>query len=318
MLSFKGVGPAKIGSISKQLSPRSLSAFEIACSMADAISLSCDIEMLKTSVGKASSKLNAAMRADCGIVTLLDQSYPSRLRLLRTAPPVLFFRGDMSLLEKCIAVIGTRSPSEDALDASLKIADALTASGAGICNGLAQGVDERALTTKSGYRTAAVGVVAGGIVGELRSTLSAKTATIAGGILAQGGLIVSESLPDRCEDMYSLISACRIQAGISRGIVLVQSTANGGSMYTIKAGIEVECPIAAYLPEEKFKADSRYDANRSMCSAEKLDGHKRSQIRKPTSLYTIRSKSIELDSTQFVSVAFSEKPPARMEQMELL
>ena len=51
----------------------------------------------------------------CNAITIMDKEYPEYLRHMYRPPLVLFYYGDISLIEKpfnCLGVVGTREPSE--------------------------------------------------------------------------------------------------------------------------------------------------------------------------------------------------------------
>lgn len=82
------------------------------------------------------------------LLTVLDAEYP---RLLRSAlkpeqaPPVLFYAGDLRLLErKTIAIIGSRNAGEESLDFTRAVAGYLAGQGADVISGNARGVDRTA------------------------------------------------------------------------------------------------------------------------------------------------------------------------------
>ena len=49
---------------------------------------------------------------DIKLLSILDDTYPSQLAEIGDPPSVLFLKGDMSLLEHVIAIIGTRHSTE--------------------------------------------------------------------------------------------------------------------------------------------------------------------------------------------------------------
>jgi len=76
------------------------------------------------------------------------------------APEVLYYRGDLRLLQKSprVAIVGSRVPSADGLRRAAKLGRALVSQGAVIVSGLAEGIDTAAhlAAIESGGRTIAV------------------------------------------------------------------------------------------------------------------------------------------------------------------
>ena len=85
-----------------------------------------------------------AARTGTRVVCSGRPDYPSRLssQLGDQAPPVLFLRGDASLLEApCVAVVGSRRPTRWAQEAARSLAGQLAQDGVTIVSGGADGID---------------------------------------------------------------------------------------------------------------------------------------------------------------------------------
>ena len=71
--------------------------------------------------------------------------YPSRLRDARSPLEVLYFQGWWDLVETpCVAVVGTRNPTEDGIARTRKITRELVKDGFTVVSGLASGIDAAA------------------------------------------------------------------------------------------------------------------------------------------------------------------------------
>src|SRR3989441_1383247 len=82
------------------------------------------------------------------LLTVLDDNYP---HLLKTSlkreqtPPVLFYAGDLRILERTtIAIIGSRNAGEESLAFTRAVAQYLAEQGANVISGNARGVDRTA------------------------------------------------------------------------------------------------------------------------------------------------------------------------------
>lgn len=79
------------------------------------------------------------------MLTLEDSAYPSALRQLDDAPPVLFVRGNgVHLSAPALAIVGSRTPSAYGQEQAQFFARMLAASGLTIVSGLAFGIDAMA------------------------------------------------------------------------------------------------------------------------------------------------------------------------------
>lgn len=82
----------------------------------------------------------------CKVTTILDSDYPGYLKECFRPPFVLFYYGDLSLINdftKNIAVVGTRLPTSKGLENTNNIVSAL-AKRMNVVSGLAKGIDRQA------------------------------------------------------------------------------------------------------------------------------------------------------------------------------
>ena len=70
-----------------------------------------------------------------------DEFYPKRLKWIPDPPPVLYARGDISVLgsQTAIAIVGTRTPCEYSVSAMNMICSQLVEAGALVISGFEQG-----------------------------------------------------------------------------------------------------------------------------------------------------------------------------------
>src|SRR6266540_2651073 len=79
------------------------------------------------------------------LVTVLDDEYPTNLRLVYNRPPFLFARGELRPEDdRALAVVGTRSASADGREQAARLARDLVDHGVTVLSGLALGVDTAA------------------------------------------------------------------------------------------------------------------------------------------------------------------------------
>lgn len=97
------------------------------------------------------------------VISRADERYPDRLkkRLREAAPPVLYGCGDLALLSSGgLAVVGSRSASEEALKLTDRVAGLAAAAGLPIISGGAKGIDRTAMYGALSRAGQAVGVLA--------------------------------------------------------------------------------------------------------------------------------------------------------------
>lgn len=206
---------------------------------------------------------------DIKIISIIDTEYPSQLKEIGDPPSILFLKGNQSLLNRIVAVIGTRHSTE----LGNKIAERVGsyfANSFSICNGLVEGIDEHSIYVEGKVLPNVVGIISGGLC--YNETCSIHHINIINDVLNAGGLVISEYYPRQKEDMYSGSKASRIQAGLSHALILVQSKVDGGSKYTLSKFAKLGRPIGVihYPSSEEYESES-FGANR-MIIEKKIDG----------------------------------------------
>lgn len=198
---------------------------------------------------------------DIKIISILDNNYPKRLFEIADPPSVLFLKGNDKLMNNAVAVIGTRHSTE----LGNRIAERLCtyfSEKYSICNGLVEGIDEHSIYSNGHVVNNAVGVIPGGLM--FNETCSTKHIKMIDAVLNAGGLIISEFHPRQKEEKFSGVKASRIQAGLSKGLILVQSGITGGSKYTVSTFSKLNRPIGVICHEDsiEYKNDDSFGANR--------------------------------------------------------
>ncbi len=163
------------------------------------------------------------------VVTWDDEEYPTNLRLVRDAPPVLFVRGDLCPEDAAaVAIVGTRQPTEKAAALAETLAYELARRGLTIVSGLALGIDaaaHRGALRADGGRTLAV------LGSGLRIIHPRENASLADEIAGRGALL-SELHPNTPPRGQSLMARDHIIAGLCRAVIVVEAGEKSGSLDT--------------------------------------------------------------------------------------
>ena len=195
-------------------------------------------------------------------LTVFSDEYPSQLKVLKDAPPVIFLKGNLkNLHSNTVCIIGTREPDDIGKEISKRVGRYFSENNWSICNGLAEGIDTFSIKDGTKYYENVIGILAGGLNYNSSKTLLKSTAANADKILENNGLLISEMPLNKKEDTFSVVKSCRIQAGMSDGLLLVQSSLTGGSKYTVKAFAEHIRPLAVINPISDADALQFYEAN---------------------------------------------------------
>lgn len=179
------------------------------------------------------------------VLSILDETYPPLLRDLSDAPPILYLRGSEVHTKKCVTVVGTRDPSDLGREISSRIGRYYDRKGLAICNGLAQGIDFSAIQGGGTVSENTVGVLGIGLNLARGSKHYLEAARL---VIEAGGSVLSEEPPDSEGSQYTAISACRIQAGLSKATILVQSSQSGGTRFTIREAVKLKRLVGVVHP----------------------------------------------------------------------
>ncbi|MDR1754067.1 MAG: DNA-processing protein DprA [Eubacterium sp.] len=188
------------------------------------------------------------------IVTFDDESYPGQLKNIYNPPLCIFVRGDIkSLSEKlCIAVIGTREPSEYSYKVVEDICAGLSRSGILVISGMAVGLDKAAHTSalENGGHTA--GILACGFDVDYPS----KSKAFREEIVKRGGVLITEQLPGARAEGWYFQKRNRILSGLSNGVLIIEADEQSGCMLTANHAIDQDRDLFCIPPANIF--DKRY------------------------------------------------------------
>ena len=164
-------------------------------------------------------------------VTILEASYPQRLRDIPDPPGILFFQGNPECMEsgKNAAMIGSRSASWAGLKAAHKIAAELSRNGVNIISGLAHGIDTESHRGCLEGCSPTIAVMGCG----LDRTYPAENTKLKKEILEKNGLILSEYAPGTKPSGYHFPYRNRIISGLSDIVILMEAKIRSGSMTTV-------------------------------------------------------------------------------------
>ncbi|WP_420594285.1 DNA-processing protein DprA [Deinococcus sp.] len=200
-------------------------------------------DALQAAGEQAQANLELARADGAAVVCVLDATYPPLLSETPDPPAFLFVKGHLRP-EQCVAVIGTREPTPHGAEIARRATHYLAERGWSIISGLALGVDAHAHQAALDTGGHTVAVLAHG----LQRVSPRQHAALAGRILEQGGALVSEYPYGTGVFPAQFVKRDRTQAGLSQGVVMVQSGLKGGSLHASRASIEYGRPLGVPWP----------------------------------------------------------------------
>lgn len=182
-------------------------------------------------MASAEREVEYCRKHDIRIISATDEEYPEALREISDRPHVLFIQGDVKTLSmRTLSIVGTREATPAGIHNTQLLVSSLAEKidNLAIVSGLAYGIDGAAhrAALASDVKTIAV------VPSILPSVAPASHRTLANEILRSGGAIVSELHSATHQNGSYYISRNRIIAGLSEGIVVIESPASGGSLAT--------------------------------------------------------------------------------------
>jgi DNA processing protein len=263
LLEIRGVGP---GAIKKNYARilASRSEAEVRDAMRPLFG-EVDESEWRAALSKGEQYLQRCAEVGVLAVAFGDSRYPSSLMELSTPPPVLFCRGEVNLLARPIlGVIGTRKATPFGETVAERAGRYFSDRKVHLCNGLADGIDICAVTYDGAFLPGVVGVMACGLDILESNVTSKRIAQRAQKLLEAGGLLVSEFPPGAVEDQNSVVASCRLQAGLSQALLLVQSSSEGGSRFTAGHFAKLPRKLAFVVPPESRASETAFSANQML------------------------------------------------------
>ena len=236
LLSIDGIGPGKIKRLFQKFSSteKILSANESELIETEGINkllaqrirkIVRDKDKIKEDTKRELDRIN---NLQIKITSIWDSDYPELLKNIYDPPLLLYYKGDLSELDKfSIAIVGTRKPTEYGKLQTQKITSDLAAQNITIVSGLARGIDSLAHSTalKSNGRTVAV------IGSGLNKIYPPENKKLFEEI-AEKGVIFSEYKLDTQPDAGNFPQRNRIISGLSLGCIVIESGIPGGALQT--------------------------------------------------------------------------------------
>lgn len=177
----------------------------------------------------AKQDLDRALAAGYGVVAMNDPAYPPLLRQIPDPPAYLYVSGGLDAAAPCIAVVGSRHPTDYGLRTTRRLSRDLAMQGFTVVSGLARGIDTAAHegALDGGGKTVAV------LGSGLDRIYPAENRRLAGRIAASGA-VVSEFPPEAGPDGHHFPIRNRIISGMCLGTMIAEATLRSGSLITAR------------------------------------------------------------------------------------
>jgi len=187
-------------------------------------------------------------------ISIEDKDYPKKLKEIKNAPEVLYYRGKMITNEPCFGIVGTRMCSSYGRQSALEIANDLTEAGLTIVSGFAQGIDTSAHlgVLERGKRT--IAVLGTGL--DEKSVYPQSNLKLIEKVLENNGLLISEYPPGTSGSKFSFPNRNRIISGLCLGILVIEAKTRSGALITAEWARKQERKVFA-LPGSIYSQNSK-------------------------------------------------------------
>jgi DNA processing protein len=173
-------------------------------------------------------------------ITILDEQYPQCLLDLKCPPWVLFYQGDIELLQKPkITIVGSREMNDYGKYVTILSADILKQKYV-LVSGLAKGVDGCV------HRCAVSGGSTIGVIGGGLGTCYPACNRDLYRIMRKDHLILSEYPHDEGVRRYYFPWRNRILAALGQAVIVTQARLNSGTMATVNEALEIDRDVYCF------------------------------------------------------------------------
>ena len=184
--------------------------------------------------GEVSQKRLLANRDFAPIVTIFDENYPQLLKEASQPPAVLFYRGNLDLVNHyCLGVVGARKSTAYGANVLRQLMPDILRDDLTTVSGLAAGIDglTHQLTLANHGHT--IGVIGTGLdraYPKRKYPLQEE--------VAQKGLLLTEYGLGDAPKAYHFPARNRIIAGLSQAVLVVEAKKRSGSLITANLALE--------------------------------------------------------------------------------
>ena len=177
-------------------------------------------------------------------ICLLDETFPELLRQIPDPPLLLFYDGNLALLQRpSIAVVGSRRATHAGRRLAYLLGQELGVLGAVVVSGLAIGIDT------AGHQ-GALSHDDGATIGVLGSSLDdlypSRNRGLAAQVVSSQGLLISEYPPGTPPRRFFFRERNRIVSGLAQATVVVEAGVRSGALITARLALEQGREVAVF------------------------------------------------------------------------
>jgi DNA processing protein len=228
----------------------------------------------------ADEQVVSAEKHGARIISPVDEEYPKLLAATKDDPFLLFVKGRLAQRpQQSVAIIGTREPTQHGQVIARRITQFFVEQRWSVVSGLAIGCDAIAHQTAIEAGGHTVAVLAHG----LQMIAPSRHRKLAQDILETGGALVSEYPFGTSVLGAQFVKRDRTQAGMSQGVVMIQSDVKGGSLHASRAALDYQRWLAVPYPTDKDFENGESKVQANLVIADGIDAQRADLLRCPIS-----------------------------------
>ncbi|NLC34459.1 MAG: DNA-protecting protein DprA [Erysipelothrix sp.] len=197
------------------------------------------------------------IESTCQYITICDADYPDRLRELVKPPYVLFYKGNIEILnDAAVSIVGSRDAIDYAIEKTksciMNMNDDIV-----IVSGLAKGIDATAHQTALQSNRKTIAVLGCGIDYIYPYSNRDLYHTIC---TSFNGLVISEFYGDLKPKPYYFPYRNRIIAALGEKLYVMQASLRSGTLHTVNEALELnrEIYVLPYRTNDEFGIGCNY------------------------------------------------------------
>lgn len=175
-------------------------------------------------------------KKDVQYICIDDDEYPYDLKNIYNPPLLLFYKGDLSIVNDNLnlAMVGSRKPTRYGVSCAKSISKQLSDIGINIISGLAIGIDSYCHIGCIDGKGKTIAVLGSSV----DNPLPKQNLPLADKILEDGGLIVSEYSVNSAVIPSNFSNRNRIISGLSKGVIVVEAAQKSGALITVEFALD--------------------------------------------------------------------------------
>ncbi|MDE6148484.1 MAG: DNA-protecting protein DprA [Ruminococcus sp.] len=210
-------------------------------------------------ISEAEELLNSCLDKGISVYCYESEGYPQKLKRISNPPSVLFCYGNLDFLDDrvCIAVVGTRKPSEYSVSVTEKLCRQLIERDILLASGFALGIDKigNEVSLENNIPTVAV-------MGTAIDEDYPKGSKDLKMQIAQNGVVISEYCSYMKVPLNSFVQRNRILVGLSDGVLFCECSDKSRGLDNAKHAAVQGKPIFVIPPNDIF--EPRYFGQRDL------------------------------------------------------